>query len=104
MIIPKIELKITNLELREAYMAIEFEIPEIPLTGEKLKTTKSYYSLLESVRVKLAKKVVSHKNKTKPFKLSLEYFEALCLLKTLEVVNRNRYAQNFFEKLDQKLA
>jgi len=104
MIIPKIELKITANELKEAYASLDFDMPEIPYSGEKLQSMKSYYSLLETVRIKLAKKVLSHKDKKKPFKLSLEFFEANCIHKTMIVLKLSHYAQSFLNKLDQKLA
>ncbi|MBU2923028.1 hypothetical protein KO504_16890 [Winogradskyella psychrotolerans] len=103
MIIPKIEIKITANELKEAYAALDYEMPNIPYTGEKAQTMKSYYSLLEAVRIKLAKKVLSHKDKQKPFKLSLHFFEANCIHKTMLVIELSHYAQNFFNKLDQKI-
>lgn len=99
-----IELKITAIELREAYMALEFDRPEIPYDGDKLKKMKRYYSLLNFVTTKLAKKAISSKHKTKPFKLTLEYFEADCIHQTMMVLVLNQYAQSFFAKLDQKLA
>lgn len=103
--IPKIELKITISQLREAYMAIQFDLPIIiPFSGEKEQKFKSYYSLLQAVDTKLAKKVISHQHKTKPFKLTLEYYEANCIHKTLMAVELNRHAQEFFNQLDQKLA
>lgn len=102
--IPKIELKITAPQLKEAYMAIDFEMPDIPCSGEKAQKMKSYYSLLESVRIKLAKKVLSHQHKTKPFKIALEYYEANCLHKTMMAIELHRYSQALFNQLDQKLA
>ena len=104
MTIPKIELKITANQLKAVYTALDFEMPAITFNGEKAKTTKSYYSLLEFIRIKLAKKILSHQHKTKQFKLSLEYFEALCLYKTLEAVAMQPAAHLFFQNLDQALA
>ncbi|MBV7268398.1 hypothetical protein [Winogradskyella luteola] len=104
MIIPKIELNITANELKEAYASLDFDMPEIPYAGEKNRKMKSLYSLLESIRIKLAKKVLSHKDKKKHFKLSLEFYEADCMHKTMMVLKLPHYAQSFFEKLDQKLA
>lgn len=106
MIIPKIEITITANELKETYAALDFDLPNIPAgqDSKKTRTMKNIYSILEVVRLKLAKKVLSHKDKKKPFKLSFEYFEADCLHYIMMCLELDHYAQSFFNKLDQKLA
>ncbi|HZW63612.1 MAG TPA: hypothetical protein VFF15_08230 [Flavobacteriaceae bacterium] len=106
MIIPKVEIKVTANELKEAYAALDFDLPNIPAgyNEQQSRKLKNLYSLLEVVRIKLAKKVLSNKDKKKPFKLSFEHFEADCIHQTMMCLKLEHYAQNFFNKLDQKLA
>lgn len=103
--IPKIELKITAAQLTDVCNALDFIRPILTFEDrQKVRKLKNYYSLLDVVRLKLAKKLLTHANKTKPFKLSLQYYEANCIHETLKVTGCNHEGQKMFNQLDQKLA
>lgn len=97
-----IKLEIKPTVLKELCDAFNFDVPP-----QNSKSVRSYLSLLAHVLKKLSKKEITNRGGEKPIKIKLEYFEALCVEKTLEVVIENtpsRELQNVFDQLNQKLA
>lgn len=106
MIVPKIEIKVTANELKEAYATLDYNFPNeaFDMDAYSSRKMKSFHSLMEVIRIKLAKKHLSNKDKNKPFKLSFEYYEANFIHSAMMIIKLGHYAQSFFNKLDQKLA
>jgi len=95
-----IKLEIKPTVLFELCKALDFDVPPV-----NDKQAKSYVSLLTHVLLKLSKKELSNRGSEKPIKIKLEYFEAFCLEKTLEVIlvkTPARNIQNVFDQLNQK--
>lgn len=98
-----IKLKVTTAELQSAWEFISFNFPNVP-NNEKASAVKSYLSILEDTRNKMAKKILSKKSHTKPYDWQLRYHEANAIHKTLKLFKLEREAQKLFDQLDQKLA
>lgn len=100
-----ITLKVTNLQLVEAFVIISHEPPEIGIYASKDQSwMKHFYSLWADLRTKLGKKVLNSQGNKKPSTLKLKYYEAATLHQILGIYDKTGYAQQLYDQLDQKLA
>ncbi|PKP26613.1 MAG: hypothetical protein CVU03_03495 [Bacteroidetes bacterium HGW-Bacteroidetes-2] len=100
-----ITLKVTNLQLVEAFAIILHEPPEIGLYATKdQRRMRHLYSLWADLRSKLGKKVLNNQGNQKQSSLKLKYYEAATLHQILGLYDKPSYAQQLYDQLDQKLA
>lgn len=102
-LVQKIKIEISFNELCEVcdYFA---EIPDVIFND---RGNRVFWSVLDTLIIKLLKKQLSKRHSTEKFTLSLEYYEAHYLERWL-IFNSNivksSHTQNVINKLNQKLA